>query len=136
MMTDDTKLNASDKAMLDAFFADAADQRPDPSPDLMARILADAEAVQTAALAPPAAPPGAQEPGFFATLWAGLGGGAGLTGLITATLAGLWIGLSPPQVVDSVTASVLGTSDLLDGDGLPTLSFEGGLFDLAEAEEG
>jgi hypothetical protein len=82
---------AQDDAMLDGLFAAAkSDADIQPSADLMARVLADAEATQ-AAMAQPA-PIAAAKPSVFKQFIAKLGGWQSLSGLAMATVAGLWIG--------------------------------------------
>lgn len=77
---------------------------PEVSVDLMARVLADAERVQsgfaTAAL-PRAAPPRA---GLWAQIGAALGGWPAVAGLAAASVCGLWLGISPPQGLSDTAA--------------------------------
>ena len=74
-MTDKRPL---DDVELDALFADAARDAPVPSDDLMARIMADAQAelprVATTA-------PVAQDKGWFGTMIAAIGGWPAAAGL-------------------------------------------------------
>lgn len=87
-------------AGLDLFFAAARgpEGRPAPLPaPLMQRILADAAAVA-------AAPHGVAEvmtarPGLFRSAWAALGGWPAVAGMVTATLAGVWLGFARPAVM-------------------------------------
>ncbi len=81
---------------LDELFVTARTQRVEPSADLMARILADAEALQPKP-APVTAPP---RVGFWQNLRATLGQ-AGVAGLASATLAGVWIGYAQPVSLDA-----------------------------------
>lgn len=83
---------------LEAAF-DAARATPPEMPDtLMARIVADGEAYQ------PQLP-------LWRRLLAALGGPAGVGGLVTATVVGFWLGVSPPQ--ESIDPLVLiGAVDL------------------------
>lgn len=88
-----------------ALKARAAPSDP-PSDALMARVMADADAVQEAFMAPPPEP----APSFgvrFVTL---IGGWPSLAGLATAGVAGVWIGLTQPD------ALVEGSQALLFGD--------------------
>lgn len=79
--------------------------------DLMARVMADAEAVQRTADQPLAGRQRAAKPtGFWAGLVAAIGGGPALAGLSTATLAGLWIGFAQPVAITSVTDVFLASS--------------------------
>lgn len=107
-MNDD--LNQKDNAALEALFASARAERAVPGPDLMARILADAAqatAERQAATVPAALP----RAGFLTGLWSVLGGWGGAGGLAAATAAGVWLGIAPPQGLDSLTTAVFGTSD-------------------------
>ena len=86
-----------------------------PSDDLVARVLADAAAVQAAAPAPARAAAG------WRLAWPALGGWLGAGGLAAAAAAGLFIGVAAPDRVDSALGgqlSALGlvqTDDLLPG---------------------
>ncbi|MFD1911517.1 dihydroorotate dehydrogenase [Halodurantibacterium flavum] len=85
-----------DATSLDPFFAAMKTRTPAPGEDLMARILADADRLQPA---PPAfAPRRSLRPRWREALSA-FGGWQAVTGLVTATVAGLWLGLSPPAAV-------------------------------------
>jgi len=94
----------SDRRDLDGLLAAARSHAPQPSADLLARVLADAYALQ------PAAPVAARR--VPRPRWAGLlalfGGGAGLAGLMTAGVAGLMIGLLQPAPVSAFTGVLLG----------------------------
>lgn len=92
-----------DDMELDHLFAEARDLRPAPGADLMARILADAEAVAMERAAPvPLA--------RIAWLdWVrALGGWPAVGGLVASTVAGLWIGVAPPAGLSDLAALVLG----------------------------
>lgn len=84
---------------LDDLFGQARAARPEPSADLMARILVDAEQHQPVAHV--------RSPtvgrGFWQAALAMIGGGGALAGLSTATLAGLWIGFAQPAPVSMLT---------------------------------
>lgn len=105
-MTNDRK----DAPELDDFFEAARAQTPEPDAAFLARVLADAEAAQTGFADPerPAMPaPGRR--GMMAAMRA-LGGWPAAAGLSTATLAGLWIGIAPPDAL-AVTAQTLLSSE-------------------------
>ena len=90
-------MNMADKSMtdhdLDALLAAAAkDAAQVPSGDLMARVLADAEAMQPQPAGLAAGP--APRRGMLAGIVSALGGWPSLGGLAAATVAGLWIGFS------------------------------------------
>ncbi|GAA6179342.1 hypothetical protein NBRC116594_07800 [Shimia sp. NS0008-38b] len=85
-----------DDDMLDDLFAAAkSDARQAPSPDLLARVLADAEAVQAELAATPAAASVAvQKTGLWQAFLAAVGGWGALGGVAMAGVAGVWIGVS------------------------------------------
>lgn len=93
---------------LDDLFALA--RAEEPSPALLARVLADAEAVQ----AKPA--PRRSRWRFLSVLLAGAGA---FGGMATAALAGVWIGMAEPAPLAAVTEAFLpDTVDLI-----PTYEF-------------
>ena len=91
-----------DDSELDLLFEAARDVGPLPSPDLLARVLAEAEALQPRPpeLAAPVPPQGARavSAGLVGGLLAAIGGWAAVAGLATATLAGVWIGYAHPDL--------------------------------------
>jgi hypothetical protein len=89
---------------LDDLFAAARADVPVPSPALMSRVLADADAAQPRPAPRVAAP--VLRGAWFATLVAALGGAGAMAGLATATVAGLWIGLAQPAPVAALTQSL------------------------------
>ena len=107
-------MNMADKMMqdhdLDALFAAAArDAAQEVSPGLLARVLADAEAMQPeAAVLPTGQAP--QRRGFGGIISA-LGGWPSLGGLAAATVAGVWIGFAAtPALFPEGLAAGLGDS--------------------------
>jgi hypothetical protein len=104
-MTDRNR-NPDAEALVDALLADAGAAAPVPGTVLMARVLDDAFRLQPAVAAPPAPARGG---GWFADLADALGGWRGAGGLATATVAGLWIGLSDAAYTASGLASALGS---------------------------
>ncbi|MGQ0565527.1 MAG: dihydroorotate dehydrogenase [Gemmobacter sp.] len=93
---------------LDDLFAAARADAARPSDGLMARVLADADALQPQRRAP-------ARPRFrLSALIAALGGMGAMAGLATATVAGLWIGLAPPAAVDDLAAAFWVAGDSLD----------------------
>ena len=90
---------------LDGLFSAARDAAPVPSEDLMARILADAEA-RIAAVETPDAP----RRGVFAGVLGLIGGWPAAAGLVTATMAGLAIGLVTPETLDDLTGGYLASA--------------------------
>ncbi|WP_457646798.1 hypothetical protein [Profundibacter sp.] len=88
-----------DEFGLNAYFDAGRKATKVPSDDLMARVLADAEAQQMANVPAPAA-----QPGLFTSLWAAIGGWPTVAGMATATLVGIWIGISPPAPLEEIIA--------------------------------
>lgn len=107
---------AADDAVLAQFFSAGLAQSADRDDALMARIL-DAGLAEQAAIAaarhPKAARPAAVAPTAprGSGSWFGsLGGWGAVTGLATATVAGIWLGFSPPTGLAGLADGVLGTS--------------------------
>lgn len=104
---------------LEGFFSAAREVRPAPDEALMARIVADALAVQDG-LQPDALPESSAPTGRrgLGGLWSILGGWPAMAGLATATVAGLWFGFSPPSTVsdtlDQLIASEADSSYVID----------------------
>ena len=92
----------SDETELNKMFDLAKRTPPEPSPDFMARILSDAEAMQPAALG--VLTETAAKRGIFRDMLSGLGEAIGgwpaFAGLATAAVTGVWIGISPPAIAD------------------------------------
>lgn len=97
-----------------------------PGGDLLARVLADAEAVQAgyrrAEHRPTRpTPTAAAEPDTAPLRWwrmplGLLGGAQGLAGLASAAVAGFWIGAYPPASVADIGASFWGVSIIVEID--------------------
>lgn len=104
---------------MDLFFDAARAAAPQPSADLMARIMADAEAQQPVAV--PLAP--RQHPGIIRGFLAAIGGWPAMAGMMTATVAGLWIGVNPPTGLEDIASTFLGskTTEYLS-DYMPTFA--------------
>ena len=84
--------NNQDDAALDKLLNDAAATRAQPSPDFIARLVADAEAHVPQKAAPIRTAP-------RRTSWlAGIFTASGLSG---AAIAGVWIGFAMPDTLDS-----------------------------------
>lgn len=110
---------------LDALFAAARASPPEPSPALMARVLAEADAAQASMRRPQAGAASPRGTGFarrLAEAFGLIGGWGGLGGLATAAVAGLSLGLAglvlPAGIFPS--AADAETVDLLPGDALLT----------------
>jgi len=86
------------EAALAPFFEAARRQVPDVSPDLMARVLENAE---TALVLHRATAPGPDAPqtGFWARIAQALGGWPAMAGLVAAGIAGVWIGAALPETL-------------------------------------
>lgn len=99
---------------LDALFTQA--KTTTPGPDLMARVLADAETVQAerTVVQPAANPP---RESWLAGLLGALGGWSAVSGITAAGVMGLAVGLYSPSAV----------AGLLDADGL---SLGTGIYDV------
>ncbi|MBY6170933.1 hypothetical protein KUV73_16340 [Mameliella alba] len=96
---------------LESFFAAARAETPQPGGDFLARMEAQALAEQPR-------PQADQEviavrrPGMLRQLREALGGWVGVTGLVTACAAGIWIGVNPPDSLSVIwggDAASLGT---------------------------
>ncbi|WP_253276812.1 hypothetical protein [Ruegeria sp. 6PALISEP08] len=81
-----------DNLELDQLFAQARQQRPALPDDLAVRIQTDAEAVRLNRMKPAPGP----RPALLERLVRNLGGWQGLSGLVAASAAGVWIGFSAP----------------------------------------
>lgn len=79
---------------LDDMFALAQRNGGLPSADLMARVLADAEDVLRVKAAPDPSAVEVVRVGRWSLLMQALGGWGGVGGLLTASFAGLWLGLA------------------------------------------
>ena len=112
---------------LDALFAQAAETRHTPSPDLTARILNDAARAQPKPQEWPQAAEYKQNPssapggffGWFTAFADVLGGGRALAGLSLAGMTGLYLGVAQPDLVQSLTSVVGGGTTLEQIDLLP-----------------
>lgn len=96
---------------LDALFAAAREERPEPSPALMARVMEDALAEGAARQARATVPRAATRPGpraAIAAIVAALGGWPAMGGFATAGIVGLWIGYAAPGAVATYTSNWLG----------------------------
>ena len=120
-------------AALDDLFAAARRAGPEPSGAWLARVLEVAEAEQVACRAADQASvqPAADAAGLWA-LVAGVFGGWGALGvMLTATVAGIWIGFAGVDRLDLVTGRLLGPTENL---GTVALLPEADLFALSALE--
>lgn len=106
---------------LDPMFAAARAASPHVPAGLMARVIADAEAeiqglASQAAGSSVLAAPRARPQAFG--LWSGLadlfGGAGALAGMLTATVAGFWIGFADPAPLGAMSAALIGASAEID----------------------
>lgn len=92
MMTENKDQNPD---MLGTLFSAAQEHRPEPSAEFMARMQAEALAVQPVA--------GLRD---SESLWSrvrnAVGGWPGIAGLVATSIVGVWIGVSPPEGVLSL----------------------------------
>ena len=110
--TDKTML---DDAALEAFFEAGRARPPEPGMDLMARIMADADAEIDARA--PIGVPVARRPrqGLWATLVSGIGGWPAVASLATAAVAGVWLGFASPDQLNSLAGGLLLSGDATSG---------------------
>ena len=109
-------MTQNDERDLDRTFARMRAAPVVVSETLMDRIMADADDTLAASRAPV---PRAQPKGLGKAWRDLIGGWPQLGGLAAATVAGVWIGVSPPELLTSVTAPIWGETieiPLLDGD--------------------
>ena len=115
MTTEPTRHDPSD-ALLDALFGQAQAAKLHPVPDaLMARVLADADAAMPRAPAPALAL--APRPaGWLTVLVTYLGGRGAVAGMVSAGLAGVWIGLAQPVTLPFAVSTPADIVDLYPAD--------------------
>ena len=87
---------------LERILAQLGQDAPEPTDDLMARILADAEESRVV----PGARIDSVQDGLIDTIMSLLGGWKGAGGLVTAGLFGIWIGVSPPTLLETTTTDL------------------------------
>ena len=115
-------MNRSDSD-LDGLLAQMRGDDPDPSAALMARVLADAAAVQPRAgaavswITAPALP--MVVPSFWSQLAGVFGGGGALAGMSLATVAGVFLGIVQPAPVAALTQAFASVTPLEQMDLLP-----------------
>jgi hypothetical protein len=101
---DEMKTGLPDDSGLEAFFAAARGAAPEPSAELLTRIMAGAEAELAARAAPPAAAPRRWR---LANLVKTLGGWPALAGMATAAATGLWLGFAAPDSLNTLAGGLL-----------------------------
>jgi len=103
-------MTRDDDAGLDTYFAQVRDGRVPVSDALMDRIMMDADQVLAGAV-PPAVPVPEQpfaRPSFGAVVLDAIGGWPSFGGLAAATVAGVWIGVQPPDVLATISDALTG----------------------------
>jgi hypothetical protein len=109
---------------LDALFAEARAVPPAQGSDLMARVMADALAVDAARRRPHVAQlrtPGWRILRALRAFAATFGGAGPVTGMATAAAAGLWIGFAAPAPVAAFAPMLLGQETAADVDLIPDI---------------
>ena len=122
-MTDKTDF----MARLETSLAEAGKTAPVPSADLLARILSDADEHQPEAHSP-AQPTGGLSR-FVDRVLGGVGGWPAMAGLATASVAGLYLGMNPPALLQSIGEGYLaggGTAFLIDASAEVALGLDAG----------
>ncbi|MDJ0824645.1 MAG: dihydroorotate dehydrogenase [Rhodobacter sp.] len=100
---------------LDGLFQAARDTAPMPSADLIARVIADAEAELE-----PGVEPAAPRPGILAAVLATIGGWPAAAGLATAAVAGLMIGIATPDTLQDLSGGYFAAAGYQLEDLLPS----------------
>ena len=88
--------NSPADALLDQLLEEASSGTPEPSSEFMARVLDDALAGRPA----PGGSANARR-SWIGNILSGIGGIPGAGGLVTAGIVGLWIGVSPPEMLET-----------------------------------
>lgn len=104
---------------LDDFFAAARRADPVPSDALMARVVADAAALQPRPAPVASAVPSG--PGFWSALAGVFGRSGAMGGLIAATIGGLWIGVVQPGPVATLAGQVWPQHEALSVELIPDI---------------
>ncbi|TGD62660.1 dihydroorotate dehydrogenase [Tabrizicola sp. WMC-M-20] len=109
-----TQTEKTSEPDLDALFAQARAHPPATEDAFMARVLADASALQPRADVRPV-PRTRPRSGLWARLAAALGGALAVAGVGTAAMAGLVIGYVQPEPMVSLAGSIgFGVTESLD----------------------
>lgn len=97
---------------LNGLFTNARHAAPQVPAGLTARVLADAMAEMPAL--PPLPQPLRAKPRIWASLGTLFGGGGALAGMVTATLAGFWIGFAQPIEIGAMATVFTGQAAEID----------------------
>lgn len=101
---------------LELFFQAARNQEVAPSADVFNAIIADAEAQLSAVENLPAVGRGSQESGWLRSIFSAIGGWPAAASLVTATVAGLWIGFTQPVQLETLSGGLMLTGDYVLAD--------------------
>jgi len=122
-MTDRKSPQRSDPPLedtvLDALFDAVRSNSPEPSGDALARWVTDAEAFADSYARPVVGE--TPQPSWLRDFWETLGGWRGGVGLATIAVAGVLIGVNPPEVVDGLVGLAAADESFLV-DVVPSLS--------------
>lgn len=117
--------NEREKFDLDGFFDAAKAQNPEPSNALMARVMAQALEIQIENAPEIRVMPAPKPNNIWGAMLAAIGGWPAVTGLATATVAGVWIGFSATLGVGDAMVSVLASGqDVYVVDAFPGFDFD------------
>lgn len=100
-------MTMDEERLLDQAFAEISAQKITPSEGVFDRIMFNADQV-LADRAPDVSVTPVPAQGFGAALLDAIGGWMSLGGLTAAAVAGLWIGISPPDVLYNFSADAWG----------------------------
>lgn len=117
------------KDELDLMFEAARTSPPRPSSDFLARVLSDGETMQPKPRAIAPAQKRSKRRNIFAAIQM-IGGWPALAGMATAAVTGLWIGISPPELLRTPLDTAFGEAMLMPdaqdfGAGFDFTQFEG-----------
>ncbi len=107
-----TQSNKNDDFDLDALFQEARIGVPTPNPALFDQIIADAQSVLDEPLSETSKP--VSSPPWWRQLWIDIGGWPTVTGLATAGIFGVWIGMSSDLLSTQAIAPDTNTVELSD----------------------
>ena len=115
------KMTKDDDTDLNAVFAQMRAEPVVVREGLLDRIMMDADAVLADQSNPASVGKVTPRPRFGAMVLDAIGGWPSFGGLAAATVAGVWIGVSPPEALSGLSASILGTTievPLLENDAI------------------
>lgn len=117
-----TDKNMQDDPFLETLFETARADDIQPSETLMSAIVADAAKHQPRdePLAAPSAP-ARPKAGFWRDLAAAIGGWPSMAGLVSATVAGVWIGFAAPTQVETLSGGLILSDSIAYAEGTYSL---------------